>query len=129
MTTQLIEKVDISRVLIHSVDGSASSARVSSIEAANSVLKSWAHDQSGTLPAECEVEIVFEDGLRYRGHYRLEAQEKGISLGRDIRRRLAAMTRTPSIKKVETPANDSIICPQEQDPVKCATALLTYYNI
>ncbi len=99
------------------------------MEAANSVLKNWAHDQSGTLPAECEVEIVFEDGLRYCGHYRLEEQEKGVSLSRHVRRRLAAMTKTPSVKKVGHPANDSIVCPKEKDPVKCATALLAYYNI
>jgi len=99
------------------------------MEAANSVLKNWAHDQSGTLPAECEVEILFEDGVRYCSHYRLKAQDKGISLSRHVRRQLAAMSKTQCLKRVHQAANDSIICPKEKDPAKCATALLEHYNI
>ena len=99
------------------------------MEAANSVLKNWAHDQSGTLPAECEVEILFEDGVRYCSHYRLKTQDKGISLSRHVRRQLSAMTKTQSLKRVHQAANDSIICSKEKDPAKCATALLAHYNI
>lgn len=129
MTSQSTDKVDISRILIHSVDGSASSARVTSMEAANSVLKNWAHDQSGTLPDACEVEIVFEDGLRYCARYRLKEQEKGVSLSRHVRRQLAAMIKAHSVKRAQQSANDSIICPNERDTAECATAMLAHYNI
>lgn len=129
MENQTIEKIDISRILIHAMDGAASTARVSSMEAANSVLKSWAHDQSGTLPAECEVEIVFEDGVRYCSHYRLKQQEKGVSLSRHVRRQLAAMSKTQCVKRAQQSANDSISCPHEDDPAECAKAMLARYNI
>ena len=129
MENQIIEKIDISRILIHAVDGAASTARVSSIEAANSVLKNWAHDQSGTLPAECEVEIVFEDGVRYCSHYRLKQHDKGVSLSRHVRRQLAALTKTQCVKKAQQPANDLITCPNEKNPAECAKAMLARYNI
>jgi hypothetical protein len=127
--SQSSEKVDIARILIHSVDGPASTARVSSMEAANSVLQSWVHDQSGTVPAACEVEILFEDGLRYHSHYPLKEQEKGVSLNRHVRRQLAAMTKTRLVNKGLQPANDSIICPDQRDATECAKAMLAHYNI
>jgi hypothetical protein len=126
---QTLEKIDISRILIHALDGPASTARVSSIEAANSVLKNWAYDQSGTLPAECEVEIVFEDGVRYCSHYHLKQQEKGVSLSRHVRKQLALMTKTQCVKRPHHPANDSISCPHEDDPAECARTMLARYNI
>lgn len=129
MATQSSEKVDISRILIHSLDGSASSARVTSIEAANSVLQGWAHGKPGLHLGECEVEIVFEDGLRYHGHYRLNEQEKGISLARYIRRRLTVMAKSQCVKRNQLPANDSIISPDKRDPAECAKEMLTHYNI
>jgi hypothetical protein len=129
MESQSREKVDISRILIHSVDGSASTARVSSMEAANSVLQSWAHDRSGTLPAECEVEIVFEDGLRYRSHYQLKKQEKSVSLNRHIRGQLAAMTKARRTKRVGHPTTDSTLFPDKPDTAESAKAMLARYNI
>lgn len=91
VSTELKEKVDISRILIHPVDGSDSKARVTSIEAANSVLSTWVSECADAASAEYEVEILFEDGMRYCGHYQLSQKEKA-SLGRDIRRSLALMT-------------------------------------
>jgi hypothetical protein len=130
VASQPNDKVDVSRVLIHSVDGAGSSARVTSIEAANSVLKSWAHDQSGALPAECEVEILFEDGLRYCSLYQLKEQEKGVSLSRHVRRQLAVLTKTQHVKRIGQPANDSsIVCPDQRSMAECARAMLEHYNI
>jgi len=93
VNADLKEKVDISRILIHPVDGSDSKARVTSIEAANTVLSTWVRQCADDTSAEYEVEIIFEDGLRYRGHYQLGQKDKA-SLGRDIRRSLAMMTET-----------------------------------
>lgn len=91
METDLKEKVDISRILIHPVDGTDSKARVTSIEAANSVLSTWVSQCADDVPARYDVEIIFEDGVRCRGHYHLRQKDKA-SLGRDIRRSLAMMT-------------------------------------
>lgn len=129
MATLTSEKVDISRILLHPADGSATSARVTSLEAANSVLQSWAHDTSGTLPDECEVEIIFEDGLRYCGHYHLNPQEKRISLGRHVRRQLTALMRTQCVKREQQAANDAIISPSTGDLAERAKTLLEHYNI
>jgi hypothetical protein len=129
MGSQSIEKIDISRILIHSSDGSASTARVTSMEAANSVLQSWAHGQSGKLSAACEVEIVFEDGLRYHGHYGLKEHEKSVSLNRHVRRQLAAMTKKRCTKKGRQPAHESAIFPEKADMAECARTMLAHYNI
>ena len=134
MGTLKNDKVDISRILIHPAKGSGSSARgtsarVSSIEAANSVLESWAHDTSGRLPEECEVEVIFEDGVRYLGHYHLNREEKRISLGRHIRRQLTVMSKTQCVRCDVRPANESVISPDRRDPAECARSVLDHYNI
>jgi len=99
------------------------------MEAANSVLQSWAQDTSGRMPDECEVEIIFEDGLRYCGHYQLNRQEKRVSLARHVRRRLTAMTKTPYIKRGQQAANDAVIGLNERDPAVRAKTVLEHYNI
>ena len=129
MENQSSEKIDISRILIYSAHGSASRARVTSLEAANSVLQNWAHDQSGTLPDECEVEIVFEDGMRYRSHYPLKKQEKVVSLGRHVRRQLAALAKTQGVKRTQQPANDACINQDAEAANERAKTMLEHYNI
>jgi len=124
--TQTIDKVDVSRIFIHRPDSSASVARVTSVEAANAVLRNWARDNAG---AQCEVEIVFEDGLRYHSHYPLNEQEKTISLSRHLRRQLTAMTKGKCAKPNSPCANDSFMHAGGRDPVECAQELLEHYNI
>ncbi|TFV90220.1 hypothetical protein E4K72_21065 [Oxalobacteraceae bacterium OM1] len=129
MITDTSEKVDISRILIHPVNGSATSARVTSIEAANSVLERWTHETPEAPANEYEVEIIFEDGLRYSGHYQFDTRKK-VSLGRNVRRRLSDMA-SPSTKRVareSEAANDSIVG-TSGSPVERAKTLLEHYNI
>lgn len=128
MASQLNDKVDISRIFIHSTDGLGSVARVSSLEAANSVLQGWAHGKQDA-PGECEVEIVFEDGVRYCGHYRLNEQDKGVSLGRHVRRRLTVMAKSQCVKRSQQPANDSLVGPDARDQAERAREILAHYNI
>jgi len=127
--SQTIEKVDVSRIFIHRPDDSASVARVTSIEAANNVLRNWAQDASGAEPTECEVEIVFEDGLRYHSHYPLKEQERNVSLARHVRRQLTAMSKGKYPKADQQSANDAFIRSCDRDPVACAQELLEHYNI
>lgn len=139
MDTQISEKVDISRILIQAADGQGSTARVTSMEAANSVLQTWLRNQlqsraksktkTGAPAAECEVEILFEDGLRYRGHYRLTDQEKSVSLGRHVRRQLTAMSKGRQMKRDQHLANEPVIYPGNVDTAERAKDLLEHYNI
>lgn len=129
MQSQLAEKVDVSRILIHCADGRASVARVTSVEAANAVLRNWAQDASGSKRAACEVEIEFEDGLRYYSHYPLKEQEKNVSLSRHMRRQLTAMTKAKSVTKPEHAANDAFSHTGDRDPRECAEEILAHYNI
>lgn len=127
--SEVSEKVDISRIVIHTVDGSASTARVTSIEAANSVLQGWTHRESGEAPAKYEVEIVFEDGQRYCGHYRQTDQEKTVSLSRHVRRQLTAMSKGKCVKRAQKAANEPNIGSTETDGAARAKVLLEHYNI
>lgn len=129
MDSQIADKVDVSRIFIHRPDSSASVARVTSVEAANTVLRSWAQDAHGPEPAECEFEIVFEDGLRFHSHYPLKEQEKNVSLSRHVRRQLTAMTKGKCAKRAEPCANDAFMAAGDRDPVECAQELLAHYNI
>lgn len=128
MEIHTTEKIDISRILLYSAPGTASGARVTSMEAANSVLQSWTRDQSGMLPDECEVEIVFEDGLRYRSHFPLKKQEKTVSLGRYVRRQLLALTKVPCTTTDQPAANDAV-CHDHQEASARAKEMLEHYNI
>jgi hypothetical protein len=134
VASQLNDKVDISRIFIHSADRLGSVARVTSLEAANSVLQGWAHDKgkgrNDNTADEYEVEIVFEDGVRYCGHYRPNEQDKAVSLGRHVRRQLTVMAKSQSLKRArQQPANDSIVSPDQRDQAECAKEILANYNI
>lgn len=129
MESQAIEKVDVSRIFIHRPDDRGSVARVTSIEAANNVLRNWAQNASGPEPTECEVEIVFEDGMRYHSHYPLKEEEKNVSLGRHVRRQLTAMTKGKYSKAAEPSANDPFMHAPDRNPVECAQEMLEHYNI
>lgn len=128
MDSQVTDKVDVSRIFIHRPDSSASIARVTSVEAANTVLRNWAQDAHDEL-AECEFEIVFEDGLRFHSHYPLKEQEKTVSLSRLVRRQLTAMSKGKSPKRSEPCANDAFMHTGDRDPAECAQELLAHYNI
>jgi hypothetical protein len=85
------EKVDISRIMIERVDGVSAKARVSSIDAANRVLDNWADRVPASGAGVCDFEILFEDGFRYQGHFRLNKTQKRVSLARYVRKQLAAL--------------------------------------
>lgn len=133
MESHSSEKIDISRIMIYAGQQSASRARVTSMEAANSVLQNWVHDCLHTEADECEVEIVFEDGLRYRSLYPLRTQEKTISLSRHVRRQLIAMTKASGAKTEDcaerSAANDDSVCTEEQQATERAREMLAHYNI
>lgn len=125
------DKFQISRISIHSVDGGGSRARVMSIEAANAVLNGWARQASGCMPVECEVEILYEDGLRYCTRYQLE-QEQKVSLGRDVRRCLKAMI-TPGARNARRNRHP-VVCGAidglaAKNPADSARTMLEHYSL
>lgn len=130
MSTDSNEKVDISRILIHPVDGTDSKARVTSIEAANSVLSTWVNQSADAAPAKYEVEIIFEDGMRYRGHYQLRQKEKA-SLGRDIRRSLTLMAQKSGhpVKQGHHLKGSPFIWSNSGNQALNAKAVLEHYNL
>jgi hypothetical protein len=130
VNTDLKEKVDISRILIHPVDGSDSKARVTSIEAANTVLSTWVRQCADAASAEYAVEILFEDGMRYRGHYKLRQKDKA-SLGRDIRRSLAKMTEEDGqpVKRGHHARGNPFVWTNCGPQALNAKAVLEHYNL
>ena len=122
------DKVDISRILIQRVAGLPSKARVSSIEAANRVLDSWADGAPDAGYDQCDFQIVFEDGFRYHGHYHLNKSQKRISLSRHVRKQLTALATRQSTRraKVEDKPEISLI---GADVAESAKLALDHYNI
>jgi len=123
------EKVDISRILIQRVDGPASKARVSSLEAANNVLESWADRAPEYGNDQCDFQIVFEDGFRYQGHYHLNKSQKRISLGRHVRKQLAALAARKRAEKAAAACEEPVISMIGADVAESAKIALDHYNI
>ncbi|HEY8606038.1 MAG TPA: hypothetical protein VIM12_02850 [Noviherbaspirillum sp.] len=90
MATDVTEKVDVSKIELEAVDARAN-ARVTSMEAANTVLERWVANEQDTDNAQCEVRVVFEDGFHIRSRYPLTRSEKRVSLARHLRKQLNSM--------------------------------------
>jgi hypothetical protein len=123
------DKVDISRILMQRVDGLSSTARVSSLEAANAVLAGWANGALVVGHDQCDVQIVFEDGFRYHGHYQLKKSEKRVSLSRHIRQQLIALAKTSDATKSSSLPDEPVISQIGATPAESAKIALEHYNI
>ncbi|GIZ50361.1 hypothetical protein [Noviherbaspirillum aridicola] len=99
MATDVIDKVDVSKIELETVEGTRANARVTSMEAANHVLERWVHDEQETRNAECEVHIVFEDGFRLHSRYPLTRSDKRVSLARHLRKQLNNMASSTRARK------------------------------
>lgn len=91
MATDVIEKVDVSKIELETVEGTRANARVTSMEAANHVLERWVLDDQDARNAECEVHVVFEDGFQLHSRYPLIRSDKRVSLARHLRKQLNTM--------------------------------------
>ncbi len=129
MKAELCEKVEISRILIQRVEGLPSKARVSSIQAANSVLERWADCASDSGNDQCDFQIIFEDGFWYRGHYRLNQSKKRISLSRYVRKQLAAIAMATGDKDPPEMDDEPIISLIGTDRAESARIALDHYDI
>lgn len=123
------EKVDIARILMQRLDGVASNARVTTIEAANTVLKNWAEDVAPEDNARCAFQIEFEDGGRYHSHFAFGKPNKRISLAQYIRRQLAALA-SPKKSGRANDVNDApVISLPGTSVAESAKVALEHYNI
>ncbi len=126
--SELPDKIDVSRVLIERADGIYAKARVSTIQAANHILESWAGDVPEAGDELCEVRIVFEDGLQYRSQFRLDRSLKRISLARHVRRELTALA---SLKRCKAQDKDPApsMSPVSANLAESAQLVLDRYDI
>lgn len=123
------EKVDVSRVLIERIEGLPSKAQVSSLEAANAVLEGWAARAADVCHDRCDFEIVFEDGLRYRGRVHLQNAQKRVSLSRHVRKQLAALTTIANTRKRSRAVDEPVIRLIGANLAEAARIALDHYNI
>jgi len=85
------DKIDIARILIERIDGAVAQARVSTLALANAVLERWAKDAPENGEGQCQIQIIFEDGVQYQSHIGLSRSQKRISLAKLLRQQLSAM--------------------------------------
>ncbi|RJF92300.1 hypothetical protein [Noviherbaspirillum saxi] len=126
--SELQDKIDVSRIVIERADGISAQARVSTMQAANHLLESWADNAPETGEEVCEVRIVFEDGLQYRSQFRLNRSLKRISLARHVRRELSALT-TPKRRKGHSDDQTLLIAPATTTLAESARRVLDCYDI
>jgi hypothetical protein len=126
---ELCEKVDVSRILIQRLESPPATARVSSMEAANTVLEHWSGHAPDAGDTDCDIEIVFEDGLRYHGHFRLNKSQKRISLSRHVRKQLTALAATADLETCRPAADEPAISMIGADRAESARIVLQHYKI
>ncbi|RJF95921.1 hypothetical protein [Noviherbaspirillum saxi] len=129
MTSNVCDKVDVSRVLIQRTKGLHSKARVSSIQAADIVLKNWADGVPAAEDDQCDVQVIFEDGFRYRGKFGLKHTEKRISLARHIRRQLTALAAAKRCSNAAAANDEPVISLIGTDIADSARIALDQYDI
>lgn len=123
------DKVDISRILINRVDGIASAARVTTLEAADHVLRAWVEDIAEETTCRCAVQIVFEDGGQLHSQLDFDKRHKRLSLARQVRKQLSALTATPKTGKKQEPAAPPVINLPGYRTAETAILALDNYNI
>jgi hypothetical protein len=129
LTTDVTEKVDVSKIELETVDGTHANARVTSMEAANTVLERWAADEQDAGPAECEVRIVFEDGFHIRSRYPLARTDKRVSLARHLRKQLSSLANEARPKRPVKCEQGLDIRSGEINSDEAARCALERYNI
>ena len=110
------------------VDGLSSTARVSSLEAANAVLSGWANGGAGADHDQCDVQIVFEDGFSYHGHYPLKKSDKPASLSRHVRQQLTVLAKAGGAT-TPFPPGEPVISQIGSTLAESAKIALDEYNI
>jgi hypothetical protein len=119
----------VSRILIQRSDGMHSKARVSTIQAADQVLESWVEGASEREDNQCDVQIVFEDGFRYRSRFALRRTQKRISLARHVRGELSALAKSKKPQVSEVLDGEPIISPISGGIAESARLALDQYDI
>jgi hypothetical protein len=127
--TDIGDKLEVARVLIERVEGGASKARVTSIEAADRVLTDWASSAPDAGQEQCDFQIMFEDGLLCRGRYYLERSQKRISLSRYVRKRLSELAAGDTRPALRRSVQAAAISLSGNDPVEAAREVLDHYRI
>jgi hypothetical protein len=87
-TMAVCEKIDVARIVMECPDGMSAKARVSTIQAANHILKSWIDTTPEAGGQVCNVKIIFEDGLQYRSQLTLDRSRQRFCLARHLRKEL-----------------------------------------
>lgn len=129
MATDLIEKVDVSKIELETREGTRANARVTSMEAANNVLERWVQDEQDVRNAECEVHIVFEDGFQLHSRYPLKRSDKRVSLARHLRKQLNNMASSGRTRKPCRRDSDADIRLSDECYHEAAKEALERYNI
>jgi hypothetical protein len=89
----LSQKIDVARVTLERVEGIRARACVTSMQAADVVLKNWSRTAPEFGYDKCDFSIDYEDGQRYVGRFDLTAApESVIHLADHIRRNLLHIT-------------------------------------
>ncbi|HJW57358.1 MAG TPA: hypothetical protein VJ577_19010 [Burkholderiaceae bacterium] len=102
---------------------------MSSLEAANVVLERWANGASDGGNDQCDIQIVFEDGFRYHGHYSLTKSPRRVSLARHVRKHLTALASSKGAKKSSQLAGEPVISVIGASLAESARIALDHYNI
>lgn len=130
MGTCIAEKIDVARVIIERVGTFTAKATVTSMDAANHLLRKWSY----TAPKEghdtCDFLIVFEDGKTFNGRYDLFPYTENFkNLSQHIRGSLQYVIGSRKPKGLPKLRYQELVCSFEKSVIEQAKHVLNCCEI
>ncbi|MEO6352968.1 MAG: hypothetical protein ABIO64_07805 [Burkholderiaceae bacterium] len=126
----ITEKIDVARVIIERVGIFTAKASVTSMDAANHVLRKWSHTVLGEGRDKCAFLVVFEDGKTFNGQYDLLPYTENFrNLSQHIRGSLQYLIGNRKPKGLPKLQYQEVVCSFDHAVVAQAKEVLDHYEI
>ncbi|MDP3842609.1 MAG: hypothetical protein Q8Q81_08430 [Oxalobacteraceae bacterium] len=126
----IAEKIDVARIIIERVGTFTAKAAVTSMAAANHVLRKWSHTVLNEGHDTCDFLIVFEDGKTFNGQYDLLPYNENFrNLSQHIRTSLQYVIGNRKPKGLPKFRYQELVCSFDNAEVEQAKDVLKHYEI
>ncbi|HJU71001.1 MAG TPA: hypothetical protein VJ603_04075 [Paucimonas sp.] len=130
MGSCITEKIDVARVIIERVGALTAKATVTSMDAANYVLRKWSYTTLKEGYDRCNFLIVFEDGKTFNGQYDLRPYTANFKdLSQHVRSSLQYLIGNRKPKGLPKLRYQELVCTFDKAVIEQARQVLNHYAI